>query len=141
LAIEPLNRYETDMINTVEQGLELCAAVDAENVGLLLDTYHMNIEEKSMGDAIRTAAGRLFHFHACENDRGTPGTGHIPWADAFEALSDIGYTGHVVIESFTPAVTEIARAVSLWRPLDASGDELAAAGLRFLETALAAAQR
>ncbi len=141
LAIEPLNRYETDMVNTVEQGLELCDSVGAENVGLLLDTYHMNLEEKSLGDAIRAAGDRVFHFHACENDRGTPGTGHIPWADGFAALAEIGYAGQVVIESFTPAVKEIARAVSLWRPLDASGDELAAGGLRFLQAALAGPHR
>ena len=141
LAVEPLNRYETDLVNTVEQGLELCDAVGADNVGLLLDTYHMNIEEKSLGDAIRAGGERVFHFHSCENDRGTPGTGHVPWADAFTALADIGYSGQVVIESFTPAVREIARAVSLWRPLDASGDELAAGGLGFLRDALAAAQR
>lgn len=141
LAIEPLNRYETDMVNIAEQGMELCDDIGADNVGLLLDTYHMNIEEKSLADAIRLADDRLFHFHACENDRGTPGTGHIPWADAFSALADIGYSGQVVIESFTPAVKEIARAVSQWRALDASGDELAAGGLRFLRSGLAAAQR
>jgi D-psicose/D-tagatose/L-ribulose 3-epimerase len=139
LAIEPLNRYETDMVNTAQQGLELCDAIGADNVGLLLDTYHMNIEEKSIGAAIRAAGDRVFHFHSCENDRGTPGTGHIPWADVFSALADIGYRGQIVIESFTPAVREIARAVSLWRPLDAAGDDLAAAGLRFLQSALAAA--
>ncbi len=142
LAVEPLNRYETDMVNTAEQGLELCDEVGAGNVGLLLDTYHMNIEEKSLGEAIRQAGDRLFHFHSCENDRGTPGTGHVPWPDAFAALADIGYGGQIVIESFTPAVREIARAVSLWRPLDASGDELASDGLRFLRTAIRqAAQR
>jgi D-psicose/D-tagatose/L-ribulose 3-epimerase len=141
LAIEPLNRYETDMVNTVEQGLELCDAVAADNVGLLLDTYHLNIEEKSLGDAIRLAGDRVFHFHSCENDRGTPGTGHVPWSDAFSALADIGYRGQVVIESFTPAVKEIARAVSLWRPLDASGDELASGGLAFLRSELATAWR
>ena len=139
LAIEPLNRYETDMVNTVEQGLELCDAVGADNVGLLLDTYHMNIEEKSLGDAIRLAGQRVFHFHSCENDRGTPGTGHVPWSDVFAALAEIGYGHQVVIESFTPAVKEIARAVSLWRPLDAAGDELASGGLRFLRSGLAAA--
>ena len=136
LAVEPLNRYETDLVNTTRRGLDLCMETGAANVGLLLDTYHLNIEEKSVGDAIRAAGDRLFHFHACENDRGTPGTGHVPWAEAFEALSAIGYDGQVVIESFTPAVQEIARAVSLWRPLDADGDELASGGLRFLrETA------
>ena len=117
----------------------MCDAVGVENVGLLLDTYHMNIEEKSLGDAIRLAGERVFHFHSCENDRGTPGTGHVPWSDAFAALTDIGYGGQVVIESFTPAVKEITRAVSLWRPLDASGDELAAGGLAFLRSGLATA--
>jgi D-psicose/D-tagatose/L-ribulose 3-epimerase len=136
LAVEPLNRYETDMVNTVAQGLELCAEVGEDSLGLLLDTYHMNIEEKSLGAAIRGAGDRLFHFHACENDRGTPGTGHIPWDEVFAALADSGYSGQVVIESFTPAVREIARAVSLWRPLDAEGDELAAAGRSFLERRL-----
>lgn len=140
LAIEPLNRYETDMVNTVEQGLELCAEVGAENIGLLLDTYHMNIEEKALDQAIIDAGERLFHFHSCENDRGTPGTGHIPWEDVFTALARSGYSGQIVIESFTPAVREIARAVSLWRPLDAEGDELARAGQRFLARSLARAQ-
>ena len=137
LAIEPLNRYETDMVNTAEQALTLCADVGEDNVGVLLDTYHLNIEEKSVGDALRSAGRRLFHLHACENDRGTPGTGHVPWAEVFRALRDVGYDGHVVIESFTPAVVEIARAVSLWRPLDAEGDELAAGGLAFLRESVA----
>jgi D-psicose/D-tagatose/L-ribulose 3-epimerase len=142
LAIEPLNRYETDMVNTVEQGLELCDEIGAENAGLLLDTYHMNIEEKSLAQAIRMAgrAGRIFHFHSCENDRGTPGTGHVPWDDVFAALTEVGYEHQIVIESFTPRVKEIARAVSLWRPLDADGDDLAAGGLAFLRSGLAAAQ-
>ena len=137
LALEPLNRYETDLVNTVEQGLEVCAEVGADSLGLLLDTYHMNIEEKSLGDAIRVAGDRVFHFHACENDRGTPGTGHIPWAEVFAALRDIAYAGPVVIESFTPQVREIARAVSLWRELDAEGDVLAARGREFLAAGLA----
>jgi D-psicose/D-tagatose/L-ribulose 3-epimerase len=136
LAVEPLNRYETDMVNTVAQGLDLCAEVGEDSLGLLLDTYHMNIEEKLLGAAIREAGDRLFHFHACENDRGTPGTGHVPWDEVFSALRETGYTGQVVIESFTPAVREIARAVLLWRPLDAEGDDLAAAGRSFLERGL-----
>jgi len=132
LALEPLNRYETDLVNTAEQGVELCDEIGADNVGLLLDTYHLNIEEKSVGDALRLAGDRLFHVHACENDRGTPGTGHVPWDEVFAALRDAGYDRQLVIESFTPLVKEIARAVSLWRPLDAEGDALAAGGFRFL---------
>ena len=80
----------------------------------------MNIEEKSVPDAIRLAGDRLFHVHSCENDRGTPGTGHVPWPEVFQALHDIGYGGQLVTESFTPAVQEIAKAVSMWRPLDAT---------------------
>jgi D-psicose/D-tagatose/L-ribulose 3-epimerase len=134
LAIEPLNRFETDLVNTVEQGLALCAEIDCPNVGLLLDTFHMNIEEKSVADAIRAAGPLLLEFHACENDRGTPGSGHIPWRDVFDALDDIGFDGLITIESFTPEIEEIARAVSMWRPVAASPDALAADGLRFLRS-------
>ncbi len=134
LAVEPLNRFETDLANTAEQALDLVERIDRENVGLLLDTFHMNIEEKSVPDAIRLAGDRLFHVHTCENDRGTPGTGHVPWGDVFTALHDIGYQGQLVIESFTPAVQEIAKAVSMWRPLDATGDEMATKGLAFIRS-------
>jgi D-psicose/D-tagatose/L-ribulose 3-epimerase len=136
LAIEPLNRFETDFVNTVDQGLDLCTRIASDNVGLLLDTFHMNIEEKSAADAIRRAGDRLFHFHACENDRGTPGTGQVAWKEIAGALREIDYRGQVVIESFTPEIQEIARAVSMWRPLAASGDELAGEGLAFLRGTL-----
>ena len=82
LAMEPLNRFETDLVNTVEQGLDLCQRIGLDNVGLLLDTFHMNIEEKSIPDAIVAAGPRLRHFHACENDRGAPGSGHVAWDDS-----------------------------------------------------------
>ncbi|OLB65005.1 MAG: sugar phosphate isomerase [Actinobacteria bacterium 13_2_20CM_2_72_6] len=136
LAVEPLNRFETDLVNTVEQGLRLCTDVGADNVGLLLDTFHMNIEEKSIPAAIAAAGARLFHVQASENDRGTPGTGHIPWAEVVGALRAAGYTGSVVVESFLPTVREIARAVSLWRPVAPSMDELAAGGAAFLRPLL-----
>ena len=138
LAIEPLNRFETDLVNTVEQGLDLCERIDLDNVGLLLDTFHMNIEEKSVPNAIRAAGRRLRHFHACENDRGAPGSGHLEWDGVFSALADTGYDGLVVIESFTPEIQEIARAVSTWRPVAGSGDELAREGLAFLKRQAAA---
>lgn len=133
LAIEPLNRFETDLINTVEQGLDLCQRINLDNVGLLLDTFHMQIEEKSTADALRAAGPRVRHFHACENDRGTPGSGQVAWESVFAALGDIDYQGPIVIESFTPEIKEIARAVSLWRPLARSSDDLARDGLRFLQ--------
>lgn len=137
LGMEPLNRFETDMVNTVEQGLELCEEIGLPNVGLLLDTFHMNIEEKDIATAIRAAGDRIVHFHACENDRGAPGAGHVPWERVFEALRSVEYDKQVVIESFTPEIKEIARAVSTWRPVAESGDALAAEGLEFLQRNLA----
>jgi D-psicose/D-tagatose/L-ribulose 3-epimerase len=136
LAIEPLNRFETDLVNTVEQGLRLCADVGAGNVGLLLDTFHMNIEEKSLPAAITAAGPRLFHVQASENDRGTPGSGHIAWPDVVAALRGVDYRGSVVVESFLPTVREIARAVSLWRPVAESMDALAADAVAFLRPLL-----
>jgi D-psicose/D-tagatose/L-ribulose 3-epimerase len=137
LAIEPLNRFETDLINTVEQALRMLADVGRGNVGLLLDTFHMNIEEKSIPEAIRRAAGHIIEFHACSSDRGTPGEDHLPWADIAAALSDAGFAGPVVIEAFNPKITSIARAVSLWRKLAESEDALARDGLRHLRRVFA----
>jgi len=133
LAIEPLNRFETDFINTVDQGLAFLSMIDRDNVGFLLDTFHMNIEEKSIGDALRRAGDRIFNFHACANDRGTPGEDHLPWDDIIAGLKDANYNGYVVIESFTTKITEIAKAVSLWRQLAESEDALAQNGLKFLK--------
>jgi D-psicose/D-tagatose/L-ribulose 3-epimerase len=136
LAIEPLNRFETDLVNTVEQGMRLCAEIDADNVGLMLDTFHMNIEEKSLPSAIAAAGPRLFNFQVSENDRGTAGSGHIPWADVIRALREAQYSGGVVVESFLPTVKEIARAVSLWRPVAKSMEALAEESAAFLRPLL-----
>ncbi len=132
LAFEPLNRFETDLVNTVEQGLELIQDIGRANVGFLLDTFHMNIEEKNIPDAIRRAGAHIFEFHACSSDRGTPGEDHLPWPQIVAALAEIAYAGPVVIEAFTPKIKEIARAVSLWRPLAESEDVLAGSGLAHL---------
>ena len=102
----------------------------------MLDTFHMNIEERSLGDAIRAVGKRLRHLHLCENDRGAPGTGHVPWAEVAGACRDIGFDGPFVIESFTAKVKSIARAAAIWRPLADSQDELAESGLRFLRRLL-----
>lgn len=136
LAIEPLNRFETDMVNTVDQGLELCEDIGRKNVGLLVDTFHMNIEEKQIEAAVRRAADRIFHVQVSENDRGTPGSGHVPWGAFFGSLSDIGYSGQIVVESFLPTVKEIARAVSLWRPVAPSMEHLSEDGLAFVKSML-----
>jgi D-psicose/D-tagatose/L-ribulose 3-epimerase len=120
----------------MEQGLELCTLTSRDNVGLLIDTFHMNVEEKSFRDAIRLAGGRILHVQVSENDRGTPGSGHVPWTEFFAALQDIDYRGQIVIESFLPTVVEIARAVSLWRPVAPSMQALAEDGLAFLRQSL-----
>ena len=136
LGLEPLNRFETSFINLVEQGLEVVERVDSPGLGLLIDTFHMNIEERSIGDAIRMAGGRVVHVHACENDRGTPGAGHVPWAEVAQALADIAYTGPVVIETFNPRIETIARAVSCWRDFAPSPEHLAEEGYAFLRDLL-----
>ena len=133
LAFEPLNRFETDFINTVDQGLAFIDRIGMDNVGMLLDTFHMNIEEKNIGDAIRLAGNKVFNFHACASDRGTPGEDHINWMEVKKALQDINYQEYLVIEAFNPGITEIAKAVALWRPLAASPDALAATGIKFLK--------
>lgn len=136
VGVEPLNRFETDMINLVEQAITLIQEVDHPAYKVHIDTFHSNIEEKSIPDAIRRAGSLLGHFHACENDRGTPGTGHQDWIGIRHALRDIAYQGAVVIESFTPGAVEIAKAAAIWRPLAPSQDELAGEGARFLRQLL-----
>lgn len=137
LCVEPLNRFETSFLNLAEQGVEIIDRVNHPACQIMLDTFHANIEEKSLGDAIRTVGPRLKHFHACENDRGTPGSGHLPWGEVAAALRDIQYDGPVVIESFTDKVKSIARAAAIWRPLAPSPDALARNGLAFLQTLFA----
>ena len=137
ICVEPLNRFETDMINLAEQAVRLVRHVDSPAYKIHIDTFHANIEEKSIPDAIRKLGkGMLGHFHACENDRGIPGTGHVDWKGVRDALRAIEYDGAAVIESFTPGTVEIAKAASIWRPLAPTQDELAAQGARFLRKLL-----
>jgi D-psicose/D-tagatose/L-ribulose 3-epimerase len=132
MGVEPLNRFETSFINLTEQVIHVTDMVDHPSCKIMLDTFHMNIEEKSSGDAIRAAGPRLVHLHACENDRGAPGSGNVTWDDIGQALADIEYDGPVVIESFTAKVKTIAKAAAIWRPLADSQDALAEDGLAFL---------
>jgi D-psicose/D-tagatose/L-ribulose 3-epimerase len=136
LAFEPLNRFETDMINIVDQGLELIEDVGSPHLGFHLDTFHMHLEEKDSAAAVLRAGGRIFHVHACENDRGVPGTGQVRWNEIGAALQQTGYQGAIVIESFTPKVKSIARAVCIWREIAPDQDTLAADGLAFLQKLL-----
>ena len=136
LAVEPINRFETSVLNTVEQTLEVIAAVDSPACGILLDTFHMNIEEKQPAEAIRAAGRHLVHVHACGSDRGAPGSDHTRWDDIQAALSEIDYSGSVVIESFTSENVTIATAASIWRQLAESQDAIAVDGLAFLRRLL-----
>jgi D-psicose/D-tagatose/L-ribulose 3-epimerase len=136
LCIEPLNRFETDFLNTVEQALKLVKDVGSKAVKIHLDTFHMNIEQKNQGDAIRKAGKLLAHFHACGSDRGTPGNDHIDWKPIVKALKDIKYNGDVVIESFTTDVKVIARAAAIWRRMEPTTDEIATKGIKFLKKVL-----
>jgi D-psicose/D-tagatose/L-ribulose 3-epimerase len=137
MGIEPLNRFETSFINTAAQVIEVVDRVDHPSCKVMLDTFHMNIEEKSLGDAIRSVGKRLCHLHACENDRGAPGTGNVTWREVTDALNDIDYDGPVVIESFTNKVKSIARAAAIWRPFESSQDVLAQKGVSFLKKLMA----
>lgn len=133
LCLEPLNRFETSFINLASQAIEVVDRVNHPNCQILLDTFHMNIEEKSLGDAIRLVGLRLKHLHACENDRGAPGSGNVDWPGIKQGLADIGYDGPVVIESFTAKVKSIARAAAIWRALAPTQDDLARDGVVFLK--------
>ena len=133
LGIEPLNRYETSVFNTTSQVLDLIDGLPPESVGLNLDAYHMNIEEKDPAAAIRSAGDRLVHYQVSGNDRGTPGEDHLDWVAIREALRDVTYRGVIGIESFTADNKTIATAASIWRPLAETQDRLASDGLRFLQ--------
>ena len=133
ICVEPLNRFETDFLNTCDQGLRLIKAVGSPALKLHLDTFHMNIEEKDQAAAIRKAGKLLGHFHACGSDRGTPGGDHIAWPTIVKALKSVGYKGDVVIESFTTDVKVIARAAAIWRKIEPRRNDIAVKGLAFLK--------
>ena len=134
VAVEPLNRYETSLINTVDQGMAMLADLPAEHCGLALDVYHMNIEEQDVPAAIGRAAGRIKHVQVCANDRGAPGADHLDWHGILASLDAAGYRGPLVIESFTADNASIATAASVWRPLAASQVAIAVDGLAHLRS-------
>ena len=141
LAVEPLNRFETDLVNTADQCAHLVDEIAHPAVKMHLDTFHMNIEEHSLLAAIRRAGKRLAHLHVCENDRGAPGTGLVAWDQLAQGLREINYTGVASIESFTPECLTIAAAAAIWRPLAKSQDALARDGLKFLRGLLGAKKK
>ena len=136
ICIEPLNRFETDFINTCDQVLKLVQDVGSPALKVMLDTFHMNIEEKNQAQAVRKAGKYLGHLHACGCDRGTPGSDHIDWPEIAKALKAIRYDGDIVIESFAMNVKLIAKAAAIWRQIEPTQDEIAIKGLKNLRRVL-----
>jgi len=133
LAIETLNRFETDLINTSEDLMRLIGDINEPQAKAVLDGFHLNIEEPDLESAIRRVGDKLIHVQVSENYRGTPGTGQTNWAAWKRGLETINYRGTISIESFTPQVKELAGAVCIWKPLVPSQDGFAKDGLEFLK--------
>lgn len=136
LAIEPLNRFETFFLNTIDDGVALCEAVDHPRVGLLFDTFHANIEAKDTARACLTGGRHIKYVHTSENDRGTPGSGHVDWPGVFRALSAIGYDGWLTIESFGFSLGDLSAAAAIWRDIESSPEAIAFEGIEFLKRVL-----
>jgi D-psicose/D-tagatose/L-ribulose 3-epimerase len=134
VGIEPVNRYETYLINTCEQALELIEMIGEPNAAVHLDTYHMNIEEKDFYEATKLAGNRLCHYHLCENDRGIPGTGLVDWDGIFRALGELKYDGNAALESFVEVSDNMREATCVWRDLAPSGDILVDQGARMIRS-------
>lgn len=134
LSVEPLNRFECYALNTVADATDVVKAVGEPNYGLLYDTFHANIEEKDPVGVIGPAlsAGAINHVHTSENDRGTPGKGHVPWTETFAALKAGNYDSWYVIEAFGRSLPEIAEATRVWRDFFPSPDEVVTFGHDFL---------
>jgi len=130
--IEPVNRYESHLINTAAQGVAMIEKVGAENLFLHLDTYHMNIEEKGAGNGILDARNHLRYIHLSESDRGTPGHGTCDWDEIFATLAAVGFKGGLAMESFINMPPELAFGLSVWRPVAESEAEVMGQGLPFL---------
>ena len=134
IAVEFLCRFETYMLNTVADAVELTGRVGHPALGVLYDTFHANIEEKDPPGALAAAGDQIIHFHVSENDRGTPGSGHVQWRETFKTLRKMQYDGWLTIESFSRVLPELAAATRVWRDLSPSPEDVYEGGLRFIKT-------
>jgi D-psicose/D-tagatose/L-ribulose 3-epimerase len=132
LAIEPLNRFEAYLMNTIKDAADYVSRVGHPNLGVMYDTFHANIEERDPVACIGAHMDVIRHVHISENDRGTPGRGHVPWAETFRALRDGGYDGWLTIESFGRTLPELAATTCVWRDLSGSDEEVYTEGLRLI---------
>ncbi|MDF9798041.1 D-psicose/D-tagatose/L-ribulose 3-epimerase [Catalinimonas alkaloidigena] len=133
LAIEALNRFESDLINTVEDVQRLIKDINHDAAKIMVDVFHMNIEEPDMEKAVKLAGDKLIHLQIADNYRGTPGTGSVRWDSLCKGLEGIAYDGVISIESFTPEIKELAGAVCIWRHLADDQDQFASDGLEFMK--------
>jgi len=137
LGVEALNRFECYFLNCHADSAEFARAVDHPACGMMYDTFHSNIEEKSVTDAVKAGGDKLFHIHISENDRSTPGAGGVNWKENFDAINEIGYDGWLVIEAFGLALPEIAAATKIWRKMFTDEISLATDGLNFIKSEMA----
>ena len=139
LALEPVNRYETYLYNTIQDVLGLISATGSGNIVIHADTYHMNIEEPGFRQPVEAAGSHLAYIHCSESDRGVPGQGNVHWDELFAGLAAIDFRGPLVLESFAAINPDLAGATCMWRTPTYTSDQLALEGLAFLRTKAAAA--
>ncbi len=132
LGIEAINRFETDLVNTAREATEIAEASSSDCVGVLLDTYHLNMEEKDISAAIASTGDKLVHFHVSENDRGVPGSGHLPWSDVRDGLGRAGYGGWIVAEIFVIAGNPSSADLNIWRNIEPDATDAARRSLAFM---------
>ncbi|HHU63492.1 MAG TPA: sugar phosphate isomerase/epimerase [Clostridiales bacterium] len=137
VAVEPLNRFEAYLINTVDDGIRYVKDVGLDNVGLLVDTMHANIEELDIAESFRKALPYIKHVHISENNRGIPGTGHACGKEIFDVFKQGGYNGYMTIEAFNLGAPSLVGALHLWRTFAPSDDQLAKQGYEYIKKMLA----
>jgi D-psicose/D-tagatose/L-ribulose 3-epimerase len=138
ICFETVNRFESHFINIAADAVQYCKDIGTGNVKVHLDCFHMNVEEANFADAIRTCGKEyLGYFHTCENNRGIPGTGHVPWKEVFTTCKELGFFGPFVIESFDPSFTELSGMCAIWRTFAPTGEDLAVQGLANLKKIIA----
>lgn len=136
VAVEPINRFECYLLNTVADGVRYVKEINLDNVGLLVDTMHSNIEELDMAKSYREALPYIKHVHISENDRGVPGTGHACGKEIFEVFKEGGYDGYLTIEAFNLGAPSLMGALHLWRTFAPSDDDLARDGCKYIRSML-----
>lgn len=137
LGIEAINRFETDLVNTAAEAVALARATGSAHIGALLDTFHLNIEEKDMRGAIAGAGEKLVHFHVSDNDRGVPGSGHVPWAQVAQGLADAQYRGWIVAEMFVRPGNPASADLNIWRDIEPDASRAAEQALAFMKATFA----